>query len=111
MIARVDAAPTVEKIEGELRRVFGDRLSAVAVHGWHATATVSTARYRRVTLDELVRAASLLGIAHEAIEMWDVRGPAAGSGSESDGGIEISIDLDETTPIQVPAQHGEKRRR
>lgn len=87
-------APSLEHVEGELRRVFGDRLGVVVLHGWHATAFISTNRYHRVTGAELLRAAILLDVGPECIEFWDMK--------TEGGGIELSIELDAPTPVEKP---------
>lgn len=100
-------APTVEHVEAQLRRVWGDRLGVVVLHGWHATATIATHRYHRVTGAEILRAAILLDIGPESIELWDVKDFGDGV---HEGGLELSLDLDPPTPIEKPTPHAEPRR-
>lgn len=89
-------APGIDQLAEDVGRVFKpERLGGIALHAWHLTITIRTDRYQRVTLTELVRLAEVLGVGAENVELWDVA-----------GGVELSVDVDPTTPIETPRRAG-----
>lgn len=91
----MDQAPNLEKVTEAVERVFKpERIGPVVLHHWHLTFTVRTDRYYRVNGTELLELAKKLEVGVECIEWWDVK--------VDGGGIEFSVDLDPTTPIEMP---------